>query len=109
MRIQQDGCIYCEIVPWLLWRLWKNRNELLFKGKEYEAESILRKAKEDAEEWQRRKMADVSEVERTEAKRLMATNHTRSWTPPPKNWLNCNSDGAWHKDMDQRFRLDLHE
>ncbi|CDY12357.1 BnaC08g08480D [Brassica napus] len=29
--------IQADIVLWLLWRLWKNRNEFLFKGKEYEA------------------------------------------------------------------------
>ncbi|XP_013651118.1 uncharacterized protein LOC106355775 [Brassica napus] len=28
----------------------------------------------------------------------MITNHISSWTPPPRNWLKCNSDGTWHKD-----------
>lgn len=58
-----------DIVPWLLWHLWKNRNELLFKGKEYEAGSLLKKAQEDSEEWQRRKVVEVIEAKRIEAKK----------------------------------------
>ncbi|XP_013601216.1 uncharacterized protein LOC106412803 [Brassica napus] len=90
--------IQADIVLWLLWRLWKNRNEFLFKGKEYEARSILKRAEEDAEEWQRKQQAEVSEAERLGVKRPMITNHVSSWTPPPTNWLKCNSDGSWHKD-----------
>lgn len=40
-----------RIVPWLLWRLWKHRNKLIFEGVEYNVEDTLWKAQEDADEW----------------------------------------------------------
>lgn len=45
--------IAMELVPWILWRLWKNRNEFQFKGRDYDAVSTLNKAREDAEDWKR--------------------------------------------------------
>lgn len=39
------------LVPWLLWRIWKNKNEFLFKGKDYNALSTVKKTREDMEEW----------------------------------------------------------
>lgn len=47
------------LVPWLLWRLWKNRNELVFQGTEYNAEEVLTKASEDSEEWSMREGASI--------------------------------------------------
>ena len=40
-----------QLVPWLLWRLWKNRNELVFRGREFNAQEVLRRAEDDLEEW----------------------------------------------------------
>ncbi|KAG2253338.1 hypothetical protein Bca52824_083474 [Brassica carinata] len=47
--------VYDDLVPWLLWRIWKNRNEFLFKGIDYTAPSTVSKAREDMEEWLKRK------------------------------------------------------
>lgn len=80
--------------------MWKSRNDLFFKGKEYEARSVLTKASEDAEEWQGRKTVERSEAERTEVKRPININQDKRRVPPPKSWLKCNSDGAWHKDRE---------
>ncbi|KAL0846170.1 hypothetical protein Bca101_019416 [Brassica carinata] len=89
-----------DIVPWLLWRLWKNRNEMLFKGKEYEAESLVRKAEEDAEEWKARKTLEKIEAERHVVQKPTTTIQSTPWRPPPQHWLKCNSDGAWSKERD---------
>lgn len=85
-----------DIVPWLLWRLWKCRNEFLFKGREYEARSVLRKVQEDVEEWRERKKEEASEAERVGARIPTTANQRCVWKPPPANWLKCNSDGAWN-------------
>lgn len=87
-----------EMVPCLLWRLWKCRNELLFNGKEYEAMSILRKAREDADEWERRKQVNLSVEGNKRVTHPISTSQAKPWKLPPTNWLKCNSDGAWHKD-----------
>lgn len=37
-----------ELVPWILWRIWKNRNDFQYKGRDYDVISTLNKAREDA-------------------------------------------------------------
>ena len=92
--------VQAGIVPWLMWRLWKNRNELIFQGKERAAEEIVRRAIEDAEEWRGRKQVEIEEVKRSEVKTTTTANQSHPWQPPPQTWLKCNSDGAWRQDRD---------
>lgn len=40
-----------KMIPWMLWRLWKSRNEFVFKELDYDVQEVARKPKEDAEEW----------------------------------------------------------
>lgn len=79
-----------QLVPWLLWRIWKNRNDLVLHGKEYGAMELVEKAKEDMDEWRNR----------VEVKSMRADTHPHvcprtQWKPPPNGWLKCNVDGAW--------------
>lgn len=85
--------VYELLVPWLLWRIRKNRNEYLFRGKDYSAHDTIQKAKEDEAEWRGRNEAEVVEVKHP----LTKTAGAR-WKPPPNQWLMCNSDGAWRKE-----------
>ncbi|KAG7586300.1 Reverse transcriptase zinc-binding domain [Arabidopsis thaliana x Arabidopsis arenosa] len=82
-----------KLIPWILWRLWKNRNEIIFKGREYEANEVLRRAIEDSEDWARRKEASTQTVPLT-------TNGQKrtNWKKPPHTWVKCNTDGAWSRD-----------
>ncbi|XP_010425346.1 PREDICTED: uncharacterized protein LOC104710431 [Camelina sativa] len=43
------------IVPWLLWRIWKARNDYIYGGKDFDTSETLTKALEDVEEWRTRK------------------------------------------------------
>lgn len=47
-----------DITPWIMWNLWKNRNNFLYKGTLLNAHEVIRRTMEDAKEW----------CERTEAK-----------------------------------------
>lgn len=80
-------------VPWILWRIWKNRNELCFKDKEYTVEEVLRRAVEDTEEWQLRKQG---ENRANESSTRILTNE--KWKPPPQCWVKCNTDAAWQSE-----------
>ncbi|XP_013738900.1 uncharacterized protein LOC106441652 [Brassica napus] len=83
-----------DLVPWLLWRIWKNRNEFLFKGIDYSAPSTVDKALEDMEEWIGKNKKEHPEVKKA------THNKTRArWKAPPTKWIKCSTDGAWHKDQ----------
>ena len=41
--------------PWILWRIWKNRNGFIFEGKIYEAIDMVNKAFDDRRDWFRLK------------------------------------------------------
>ncbi|KAG7593529.1 Ribonuclease H-like superfamily [Arabidopsis thaliana x Arabidopsis arenosa] len=79
-----------SIGPWILWRLWKSRNDYIFKGKEYNALQVIKKAKEDVEEWRMRK-----EKQSQPPKAPKPETNKIKWVPPPLNWVKCNTDGAW--------------
>ena len=84
-----------KLIPWILWRLWKNRNALIFKGHELDALSVIRLVEEDANEWDRRKEGE-SRVQRVAVQRPPV-----KWKPPPQDWVKCNTDGAWPKAADR--------
>ncbi|XP_018462688.1 uncharacterized protein LOC108833789 [Raphanus sativus] len=82
-------------VPWLLWRIWKNRNEFVFRGTDYMAQATTRKAWEDAVAWR-----DRVEVEIEEVKRPAAEAPIVKWKPPDSLKFKCNTDGAWTKESE---------
>ncbi|CAA7055611.1 unnamed protein product [Microthlaspi erraticum] len=85
-----------KIAPWLLWRIWKNRNELIHKGREYNAQEVANKAVEDAEEWEGR-----MEVKTREAKNVIERQSRSKWRPPTHGQWKCNTDGSWSKNQDK--------
>ncbi|XP_018435864.1 uncharacterized protein LOC108808179 [Raphanus sativus] len=49
-----EEIVDADLVPWLLWRIWKNMNEFIFIGKDYDILATIDKAKEDATKWKNR-------------------------------------------------------
>lgn len=84
-----------EIVPWLLRKLWKNRNDFCFKGLEYGAREIVKKAEEDGAWWKKRKEDETEERTRGTFPREV---DTAKWRQPPHGWLKCNTDEAWSEE-----------
>ncbi|XP_018473809.1 uncharacterized protein LOC108845037 [Raphanus sativus] len=85
---------YTDLVPWLFWRLWKNRNEFLFQDKYYSAQDTVNKAIENTAEWMSRQ-----EENNIEVKKPTSNKQPVKWKPPIQNWTKCNTDGAWHKNQ----------
>lgn len=69
-------------------------------GVKSEAESLVRKAREDAEEWKGRKNVELTEAERHMVKRSTTSHHSNPWKPPPRYRVKCNSDGVWNKNRE---------
>ncbi|XP_013731064.2 uncharacterized protein LOC106434754 [Brassica napus] len=80
--------------PWIIWRIWKSRNEFLFKGYEWSAKEIAQKAFEDSEEWF---LAQTMEEEITQAEPTQEKRENLKWSPPPKDWTMCNIGYDWNK------------
>ncbi|KAG7617742.1 putative ribonuclease H domain, reverse transcriptase zinc-binding domain-containing protein [Arabidopsis thaliana] len=85
-----------QLVPWLLWRLWKNRNELVFRGREFNAQEVLRRAEDDLEEWRIR-----TEAESCGTKLQVNKSSCGRWRPPPHQWVKCNTDATWNRDNER--------
>ncbi|KAG7577746.1 Ribonuclease H domain [Arabidopsis thaliana x Arabidopsis arenosa] len=86
--------------PWVLWRLWKNRNKLCYEGTQFCPAKSFEKIKEDAHEWS----IAQSQINSTESHSI---GHNASgsvpcdvpvsspWQPPPPGWVKCNIGAAW--------------
>ncbi|XP_048615896.1 uncharacterized protein LOC125588541 [Brassica napus] len=81
------------VVSWLLWRIWKNRNEFVFQGRDYDVIATVVKAREDEREWRSRE-----EVKKDGGQTAPKEEPVRRWRPPPPTWIKCNTDGAWNKE-----------
>lgn len=80
--------------PWIVWNLWKSRNEFLFQGQRGFAEEIVLKARKESEEWF---LAQVVERVMEEEEAQEDISSKLKWTPPPKDWLMCNIALDWNK------------
>lgn len=81
--------------PWILWYLWKNRNSLIFEGKEFEAEDIILKAKEEAEAWfLAQEVQEGMEAEEESVTQVVNSSTVQSI---PHGWVQCEFEMDWSK------------
>ncbi|XP_024014255.1 uncharacterized protein LOC112088198 [Eutrema salsugineum] len=77
-------------------RLWKSRNDFLFKEKDYDARGTMARAIEDAEEWLNRVEGEDKRHPST-----IVSRRSNRWSPPQDGWFKCNVDAAWKKELNQ--------
>ncbi|KAG7591227.1 Reverse transcriptase domain [Arabidopsis thaliana x Arabidopsis arenosa] len=81
-------------IPWILWGIWKHRNEVLYGGKQDDLHALVGHALEEAEVWN--KLWDVQTLPNTtNAQPLRRENR---WTKPPIDMLKCNVHVSWVND-----------
>ena len=92
-----------NMIPWIVWYLWKTRNGIIFEGKAFVAHDVVSKISEEAEFWW---MAQKLEKEKEEEERKNRKMVQKRWERPCAGWLKCNigvdfdnqnsrSGGAW--------------
>ncbi|RYR54234.1 hypothetical protein Ahy_A06g029501 [Arachis hypogaea] len=78
----------------LMWEIWKTRNNKLFQKQDVNPRwTIYKAAALEATYW---KLAEKQQTQKIEAKR----NNTNlvKWRPPSANWLKANVDAAFRKE-----------
>ncbi|EOA21661.1 hypothetical protein CARUB_v10002082mg [Capsella rubella] len=80
-------------IPWLLWEIWKARNDLVFAGRSQDAHVLIVKAMEDAEEWFEQQNRTVLVSGSRLSHRLSPSE--KCWSKPPLGKLKCNIHSSW--------------
>ncbi|KAG7547654.1 Ribonuclease H domain [Arabidopsis suecica] len=88
--------------PWIIWRIWKNRNIFFFEGKRFTALETVAKIKEDVEEWFLAQVIEEEEKSNQLSRPVSSSDSSQSisgspWSPPICGWLKCNVGVSWSK------------
>ncbi|KAG2306987.1 hypothetical protein Bca52824_026735 [Brassica carinata] len=97
LNLKERRCATLEqrrVWPWILWQLWKRRNEMLFEGRCLYALELVQKASRDADEWF---SAQLVEEEWRKEERLSLPVSQRKWIPPVPGWSMCNVGVAFDR------------
>ncbi|KAL9285157.1 hypothetical protein AtEden1_Chr4g0271421 [Arabidopsis thaliana] len=86
-----------KFVPfWLMWRIWKSRNDLVFNRKRTDFYTTVESALTDTKEW----LGNIPTKEDDQGNALSPTKRHTKWSPPPpppkSDWLKCNYDASHH-------------
>ncbi|KAG7567744.1 Ribonuclease H domain [Arabidopsis thaliana x Arabidopsis arenosa] len=81
-------------IPWLLWGIWKHRNEVLYAGKQGELNALVSHGIEEAEEWNK-----IKELQpQTSMSNVPVLRREGHWVKPPIDFLKCNLHMSWLND-----------
>ncbi|EFH41781.1 hypothetical protein ARALYDRAFT_917523 [Arabidopsis lyrata subsp. lyrata] len=87
----------CRYLPfWLLWRIWKTRNDLIFNHKVTKGEDIVGQALIDTKEWL--DCQDRTHGPQHDGK-LQGVRSSRSskWCKPERGYVKCNFDASHYE------------
>ena len=89
--------------PWIVWYIWKARNEKIFKDKDITPLDSLQLAVKEAESWTlAQRIPEDTEGERDEQRR---TRHSASIQELPAARWRCQTDASWINERDSRDGL----
>ncbi|KAG7589022.1 Zinc knuckle CX2CX4HX4C [Arabidopsis suecica] len=86
--------------PWVLWRIWKNRNTMAFEGKCFSALDSAEKVREDVFDWFEAQIIEpeVEEGDDDPAISIVPQEEVLvrdKWQAPPEGWVKCNISSSW--------------
>lgn len=87
--------------PWLLWKIWKARNDLCFSDTRLNIHYMVQKATEEASEWFVAMIEDSTQLASHSSRPVDSSDAPSKWIPPPPYTLKCNIDAAWSMDSEK--------
>lgn len=87
--LSQDNTTLTRIAS-LLWALWRARNNVIWRGSNWNALSISIQVANALEDWNSGRFNTTD--------RRSIEDIPRCWNPPENEWLKCNVDAALFKD-----------
>lgn len=78
---------------WVMWRMWKSRNSLVFNSKQIEPFETINRARADTKEW----MESRDETEQGLGTCAAPRHRSTQWTKPGRGWVKCNYDASHHE------------
>lgn len=98
-----EACLQCSLSArlehiqdypiWILWRLWKSRNMVMFQNKSTHRYTLLRYARADADEW-KQYGRNIQNGFTSNGNSTQVDSESR-WRRPPEGWIKCNTDGSF--------------
>ncbi|XP_010495246.1 PREDICTED: uncharacterized protein LOC104772313 [Camelina sativa] len=96
--------------PWIIWRIWKNRNSFLFENKFFSPPDSVIKIRDEVEEWFIAQRLDIN-GELSQESTIVPVHHTTQvrsepealsrrndiWKPPPLSRVKCNVGVSWSR------------
>ncbi|CAL9217258.1 unnamed protein product [Arabidopsis halleri] len=80
---------------WILWRLWKSRNNLVFQRKITSWRKDYNEAVRDTKEWLGTGLVDQVIRQNNLNGGLAVRRQATSWSRPRLGWIKCNYDGSF--------------
>lgn len=101
MEEKIEACLQCclhsrlahfqNLPLWILWRLWKSRNLLIFRRIQLDGRILLQQARRDAQEWK----THAIDTDRNIRQGTSVVQKTNRWKKPKRGWLKCNVDSSF--------------
>ncbi|XP_020872418.1 uncharacterized protein LOC110226122 [Arabidopsis lyrata subsp. lyrata] len=83
-----------SLFPYIGWRIWKARNDLLYNHKRWAIPDIIRQSIMDFELWKEAQNANIAQ-NHTHNKGTKLQNQQRPYDRPANSFFSCYTDGSW--------------
>ncbi|KAG7599261.1 Ribonuclease H-like superfamily [Arabidopsis suecica] len=91
--------LFNKLLPfWIMWRIWKSRNDFLFQKINRRPESTAQKGIQDVKDWigaTQGQEEDVRSLSPCPDQPMRRRTRNGQWSPPPTGWLKCNFDSGF--------------